>query len=102
MEDGAGYHQGVATTHREQYQHDGWQGWGPGTWLANSPDLNPLDNLWHLLRTNVKKWNPKPMKKDELVKALKEEWAKLDIKIVYTLINSMPQRMQAEGVTTHY
>jgi transposase len=106
MEDGAGYHQGVATQRRKQYQQDGWQGWGPGTWPANSPDLNPLENLWHLLRTNVKKRDPKPMRKEDLIEALKEEWEKLDIKKVNALIDSMPRRMKAvinaEGGTTHY
>src|SRR5436190_5406982 len=107
MEDGAGYHCGAATVRREQYQTDGgWQGWGPGTWPANSPDLNPLENLWHLLHTNVKKRKPQPMRKADLIEALKEQWAKMDIEMVNTLIDSMPARMQAvidaEGGTTHY
>lgn len=106
MEDGAGYHKGVATNRRKQYQEDGWQGWGPGTWPANSPDLNPLENLWHVLETKVKKRNPRPMKKKELIEALMEEWGKLDMKNVNALVDSMPRRMQAvldaEGGTTHY
>jgi transposase len=55
MEDGAGYHCGAATARRKQYQEDGWQGWGPKVWPASSPDLNPIENLWHLLDTNIKK-----------------------------------------------
>jgi len=74
MEDGVGYHCGAAMVHHEQYQTDGgWQGWGPGTWPANSPDLNPLENLWHLLCTNVKKWKLQPMWKADLIEALKED-----------------------------
>jgi transposase len=106
MEDGAGYHQGQASLRREQYLKDGWQGWGPGTWPANSPDLNPIENLWHILRTNIKKREPRPMKKQELIDALKEEWAKLDMDIINRLIDSMPRRLQAvidaQGGSTHY
>ena len=106
MEDGAGYHCGAATLRRDQYLKDGWQGWGPRIWSASSSDLNPLENLWHLLHTNIKKREPKSMKKDELIKAVQEEWAKMDMNMVNSLINSMPARMQAvidaNGGTTHY
>ena len=78
----------------------------PGTWHANSPDLNPLENLWHLLRANIKKRNPRPMRKEDLKQSLKEEWAKIDMRKVNKLIDSMPQRLRAvikvEGGTTHY
>ena len=35
------------------------------------------------------------MKKQDLIEALKDEWAKLDMKKVNPLIDSMPRRMQA-------
>ena len=73
MEDGAPYHKGVASVRREQLEKDGWIGWGPGIWPPNSPDLNPIENLWHILRSKVRKRNPRPMKKAELITALKEE-----------------------------
>ena len=106
LEDGAGYHQGATSIRRRQYEKDGWQGWGPGVWPANSPDLNPLENLWHILRTNINKWKPKPMRKLDLIAALTEEWKLIPKYKINALINSMPRRLQAvikaEGGTTHY
>ena len=106
MEDGAPYHRGAASVRRRQYEEDGLLSWGPGIWPANSPDLNPLENLWHILRNNVRKRSPQPMKKSELIEALKEEWARLDMNKINGLIRSMPKRLQAVidadgGSTSH-
>ena len=35
------------------------------------------------------------MKKSELIEALKEEWARLDMNMIKGLIQSMPRRLQA-------
>lgn len=75
-------------------------------WPANSPDLNPLENLWHILRTNINKRKPKPMWKQDLIAVLTEEWKLIPKYKINALINSMPRRLQAviraEGGTTHY
>ena len=68
---------------------------GLGTWPANSPDLNPIENLWHIIRSNIRKRKTQPQNKKELEIALMEEWKKLDIEIINTLILSMPRRLQA-------
>jgi len=106
MEDGAPYHKGAAASRRAQYMEDGWIGWGPGVWPSSSPDLNPIENLWHILRSKVRKRIPVPLKKEELGIALQEEWAKLDMSIVNKLCDSMPRRMQAvidaKGRSTKY
>ena len=106
MEDGVLYYKGVATTRREQLEEDGWIGWGPGTWPSNSPDLNPIENLWHILRSNIRKRKVQPRTKEALIEALQEEWSKLDIEMVNKLCESMPRRLQAvinaRGGTTKY
>ena len=106
MEDGAPYHQGCASKRRKELMDVGWEGWGPGTWPSNSPDLNPLENLWHIVRSRVKKRRPSPLTKAALGRALQEEWERLDVQEVNNLCDSMPQRLQAviaaEGGTTGY
>ena len=54
---------GAASVCCKQYKKDGWTGWGPGTWLPNSSDLHPIENLWDILQCKVRKRKPKPVKK---------------------------------------
>jgi DDE superfamily endonuclease len=87
-------------------EKDGWQGWGPKIWPANSPDLNPIENLWHILRNNIRKREVQSRKKQELIEALQEEWGKLDMQMMQKLCLSMPRRLQAvidaKGGSTQY
>jgi transposase len=74
-------------------------------WPANSPDLNPIENLWHILKRRVRAKCPKNM--DELKQAIVQAWV-LDIKPEYCqkLISSMPRRIKAvlqnRGYSTKY
>ena len=95
MEDGAPYHQGVATVRRKELEQVGWIGWGPGTWPSSSPDLNPIENLWHVLKSNMRKRKHLPRTRKELIVDLQEEWKKLDVNMVNNLILSMPRRLAA-------
>ena len=62
--------------------------------------------MWHIIRDRIEKCKVQSRIKEALIKALQEEWAKLDIKIVNDLIDSMPQRLQAvidaKGGATKY
>jgi hypothetical protein len=82
MEDGAPYHIDAATVRRKQYKEDDWEGWESRTWLSSSPVLNPIENLWHILRSEIRKRRPKILKKEDLMRALVEEWEKLDIRVI--------------------
>ena len=64
-------------------------------WPVQSPDLNPIKNLWDELDRKVRKHKPLPKNQDDLWQILQEEWLNLDESIYKSLIDSMPRRIAA-------
>ena len=60
-------------------------------WPANSPDLNPIENLWAILKSKVAKRSPKTV--PELKAVLVEEWDRIPIQTIQSLVQSMPKRL---------
>ena len=58
-----------------------------------SPDLNPVENVWDLLKDRVAEHSPETV--DELKKWIRFEWDKLKKPEFLSTISSMPQRCQA-------
>lgn len=73
-------------------------------WPSQSPDINPIENLWAIFDSNFK--NRKVSNEDELYAFLKNEWSKISLKTLRDLIKSMPRRCQAvidaNGYPTKY
>lgn len=69
-----------------------------------SPDLNPIEHLWHYLEVEIRKRHIS--NKKELEKALREEWEKIPPSFCADLVASMPRRIQAviaaKGYPTKY
>ena len=61
------------------------------SWLSQSPNLNPIENVWAILKANIN--NYKPSSKKELVKIIKKEWRKLDSIFAKNLVTSMKKRI---------
>jgi len=58
-----------------------------------SPDLNPIEHLWPHIEARVEMHNT--TNKDDLHKAVHEEWKKTDERFFKHLIHSMPRRLNA-------
>ncbi|GFW52526.1 transposable element Tcb2 transposase [Trichonephila clavipes] len=58
-------------------------------WPARSPDLNPIENVWDALGTQVAGRNYPPTNKNTLIRALTEEWDKLPQQLLDNVVQSM-------------
>ena len=61
-----------------------------GPWPGNSPDLNPIENLWSILKRRVDKQNP--TNSDKLQALIMQEWAATS-QVAQKLIDSMSGRI---------
>jgi transposase len=61
-------------------------------WPSNSPDLNPIENLWGLVKRNVEKRKPRNL--DDLEEFMIEEWDLISDEIINNLVNSMRKRCE--------
>jgi transposase len=64
-------------------------------WPSQSPDLNPIENLWGHIKQKLRKRTIRPSSLDEVYSIVKEEWAALGKDYLVSLIHSMPRRIEA-------
>jgi hypothetical protein len=62
-------------------------------WPAQSPDLNPIENLWHQLNFTLKERDCKNL--GELWEFVADQWLMMDKKRLEVLVDSMHDRCQA-------
>ncbi len=71
---------------------------------ANSPDLNPKENLWSIVKRKMR--NKRPKNADKLKATVKETWASITPQQCHKLISSMSRRIEAvikaKGAPTKY
>ncbi len=57
-------------------------------WPANSPDLNPIENLWGIVKRKMR--DTRPNNADELKASVKETWASIPPQQCHKLISRRP------------
>jgi hypothetical protein len=73
MHDGAPAH--LSKLVLEDPQERVWILWG---WPPNSPDLNPIEMIWAIMKRRLNEMSPPPRNEKELRAALKQIWDGLD------------------------
>jgi transposase len=61
-------------------------------WPACSPDLNPIENVWGIMKDIIEKQEPNNM--NDFNTAIADVWDKLSIELLKALIESMPKRIE--------
>ncbi|GBN57732.1 hypothetical protein AVEN_130996-1, partial [Araneus ventricosus] len=64
-------------------------------WPGNSPDLNPIENLWDHLDRVVRAMDPQPRNLAQLATALESAWLNIPVNTFRNLIDSLPARLAA-------
>ena len=71
-------------------------------WPPYSPDLNPIENLWALMKKKIYKLYPELLKapntastRELLTKAAQEAWHSIENRILVRLSTTIPHRVQA-------
>lgn len=75
-------------------------------WPSQSPDMNPIENLWAILDRAVRKKPRKPTSKTDLFNILCSAWVEIPQETISDLISKMPNRVNelknAKGMSTKY
>ena len=75
-------------------------------WPAQSPDLNPIENLWAIVKRMLSHYERAPTNMAELWERVNIEWAKIPHQTIQNLVESMPKRIKSvlanKGLWTKY
>lgn len=101
MQDGAPAHTAAGTRRWLQDQNITTLSW-PG----QSPDMNPIEHVWALLKNRLQKLQEKPTSRVSLISTLEREWTRIPQTQITNLIGTMPERVHAlqlaNGCSTKY
>jgi len=65
--------------------------WNVSGWPANPPDLNPMKNVWRIMKNQVEHENPQDLA--EMERIVRKFWDELPIFIIVNLFKGIPKRI---------
>lgn len=75
-------------------------------WPPQSPDLNPIENLWAIVKSRRAKKFGVPTNRNDLIEQIFEIWDGLEPELITNLIESIPNRLKlcskGKGKATKY
>lgn len=75
-------------------------------WPSRSPDMNPIEHAWDLMKRSIQRSENPPQNAAELRQAVSAAWQRLPQQIINRLVLSMPRRvtslLHAQGAYTRY
>ena len=75
-------------------------------WPAQSPDLNPIEHLWHHLKLKLSLYDKKATSINELWERCDKEWNSFTVETCRKYVETMPDRIKAliraKGAHTNY
>ena len=88
MEDNAPAHDSVYTNRLREAE-----GIQKVNWPANSPDFNPIEHIWHLMKKRILKRrdSERITTATDMKRVLKEEWEKITIEEINFEIGRLPE-----------
>jgi hypothetical protein len=60
--------------------------------IAGSPDLNPIENLWAIMKRRVEELRSDT--KEELINVIITAWEGIEMSSVNTFVDSMPEQLE--------
>ena len=75
-------------------------------WPAQSPDMNPIEHVWAIVKRRLNQYESPAKGMLELWERVEVEWDKIDAETCARLVGSMPSRIdavvKAKGMWTDY
>jgi hypothetical protein len=65
------------------------------SWPAQSPDINPIEHLWAIIKRKLNEYEQPPNGMIQLWERIENIWNDIDEDICMNLIESMPRRIEA-------